>query len=108
MGNGVTVNNTASVSQQDIIDSLTEQLAKANERVDSLEKALANCADALYESNINHKKAIAKIQAECIDVLFDFAAKRDDSGFAVAMHKQPHEIQDAIRTFKQLRKGDES
>ena len=38
MGNGVTVSNTASVSQQDIIDSLTEQLAKANERVNELEK----------------------------------------------------------------------
>lgn len=81
-----------------------EQLAKANERVDGLEKALANCADALYESNINHKKAIDKIQAECIDVLFDFAAKRDDSGFAIALYEQPYEIQDAIRTFKQLSK----
>lgn len=85
-------------------NDLVDQLANANERVKELEKALANCADALYESNINHKKAIDKIQAECIDVLFDFAAKRDDSGFAVAMHKQPHEIQDAIRTFKQLSK----
>jgi len=83
---------------------LHEQLAKANERVDGLEKALANCADALYESNINHKKAIDKIQAECIDVLFDFAAKRDDSGFAIALYEQPYEIQDAIRTFKQLSK----
>lgn len=81
-----------------------EQLAKANERVDGLEKALANCADALYESNINHKKAINKIQAECIDVLFDFAAKRDDSGFSIALYEQPYEIQDAIRTFKQLSK----
>ncbi len=89
------------------IESLSEQLAKANERVDGLEKALANCADALYESNINHKKAIDKIQAECIDVLFDFAAKRDDSGFALALYEQPYEIQDAIRTFKQLRKEQE-
>lgn len=80
------------------------ELSKANERVDGLEKALANCADALYESNINHKKAIDKIQAECIDVLFDFAAKRDDSGFAIALYEQPYEIQDAIRTFKQLSK----
>ena len=84
--------------------NLHEQLAKANERVDGLEKALANCADALYESNINHKKAIDKIQAECIDVLFDFAAKRDDSGFAIALYEQPYEIQDAIRIFKQLSK----
>lgn len=84
-----------------------QALAKANERVDGLEKALANCADALYESNINHKKAIDKIQAECIDVLFDFAAKRDDSGFAIALYEQPYEIQDAIRTFKQLRKEQE-
>ena len=85
-------------------DIAKAQLAKANERVDGLEKALANCADALYESNINHKKAIDKIQAECIDVLFDFAAKRDDSGFAIALYEQPYEIQDAIRTFKQLSK----
>lgn len=42
MGSGVTVTNTASVSQQDIIDSLTEQLAKANERVKELEKELSN------------------------------------------------------------------
>ncbi|CAI4157725.1 hypothetical protein [Alteromonas macleodii] len=87
-----------------MIKSQGEQLAKANERVDGLEKALANCADALYESNINHKKAIDKIQAECIDVLFDFAAKRDDSGFAIALYEQPYEIQDAIRIFKQLSK----
>ena len=33
MANGVTVSNVATASQQDIIDSLTEQLAKANERV---------------------------------------------------------------------------
>ena len=32
MGNGVTASNTATVNQQDVIDSLTEQLAKANER----------------------------------------------------------------------------
>jgi len=88
----------------DANEKLSKELAKANERVDGLEKALANCADALYESDINHKKAINKIQAECIDVLFDFAAKRDDSGFAIALYEQPYEIQDAIRTFKQLSK----
>ena len=38
MGNGVTVKNTASVSQRDVVDSLTKQLAKANERVKELEK----------------------------------------------------------------------
>lgn len=38
MGNGVTVKNTASVSQRDVVDSLTKQLAKANERVRELEK----------------------------------------------------------------------
>lgn len=37
MGNGVTVKNTASVSQRDVVDSLTKQLAKANERVAKLE-----------------------------------------------------------------------
>jgi hypothetical protein len=39
MGNGVTVSNVATASQQDIIDSLTEQLAKANERIEQLEQA---------------------------------------------------------------------
>ena len=38
MGNGVTVSNTASVSQQQIIDSLTAQLAKSNERLKELEQ----------------------------------------------------------------------
>ena len=38
MGNGVTVKNTASVSQRDVVDSLTKQLAKANERVALLER----------------------------------------------------------------------
>ena len=33
MANGVTVSNVATASQQDIIDSLTEQLAKASERL---------------------------------------------------------------------------
>jgi len=40
MGNGVTANNTATVTQQDVIDSLTEQLAKAKERIAELESAL--------------------------------------------------------------------
>ena len=42
MGNGVTVSNTASVSQQQIIDSLTAKLAKANERVAKLESENTN------------------------------------------------------------------
>lgn len=50
MGNGVTVKNTASVTQQDVIDSLTEQLANANERV------------AIYKRGIN--KAIEAIERE--------------------------------------------
>ena len=37
MGNGVTLTDLASVSEQQIIDSLMEQLEKANERVRELE-----------------------------------------------------------------------
>ena len=47
MGNGATVTNTASVSQRDVVDSLTKQLAKANERV----KELDEIADTAFKYN---------------------------------------------------------
>ena len=62
MGNGVTVNNTASVSQQDIIDSLTEQLAKANERARELELHANSIADALgFNAENNNRFATSVI-----------------------------------------------
>jgi|TARA_Y100000310_G_scaffold92100_1_gene89683 hypothetical protein len=56
MGNGVTVSNTASVSQQQIIDSLTVKLEKANERVKELE---AQTFDVIAAQSIEQAYQIA-------------------------------------------------
>jgi hypothetical protein len=76
MGNGVTASNTASVSQQQIIDSLTAKLAKANERADELlarvgeaEARLASAAitgSSAYPSDALNKFAIEK-KIEALD-----------------------------------------
>ena len=55
MGNGITVSNTASVSQQDIIDSLTEQLAKANERIAELESDRDELRNSFYARFLNYR-----------------------------------------------------
>jgi len=56
MGSGVTVIDTASVSEQQIIDSLTEQLAKANERVDGLERFQEEIAYRCFLAGLNTEK----------------------------------------------------
>ena len=93
MGNGVTVSNTASVSQQQIIDSLTAQLAKANERFAELESqhqlltkrieplldmqedgehyARCHLADDIYE---------AFIEGSSVDALNKFAIEKKIEG----------------------------
>jgi len=93
MGNGVTVSNTASVSQQQIIDSLTAQLAKTNERVKELETqhqlltkqieplldmqedgehyARCHLADDIYE---------AFIEGSSVDALNKFAIEQQNKG----------------------------
>ena len=61
MGNGVTVSNTASVSQQDIIDSLTEKLAKSNDRCAELDE-IADTAFKYSHSSAKCLRAWNKLQ----------------------------------------------
>lgn len=63
MGNGVTVSNTASVSQQQIIDSLTAQLAKANERVRELEALAEERAEFII--NASNMESANEVYERC-------------------------------------------
>lgn len=63
MGSGVTVSNTATVSQQEVIASLTQQLAKANEEYKNLFEIFESCQSRM----LRYKSAIDE---EC--VLWDF------------------------------------
>lgn len=76
-----------------------EQLYKRND------EALCKLIDELSQSNSRIKEfkaALSKIHGECIDVLFDFAARRDDRRLALPIHQQAPEVQEAIAVFEQL------
>lgn len=102
MGNGVTVNNTASVSQQDIIDSLTEQLAKANERVKELEKDIKN--KELIHVGFTNGDQVKYAKAE------EGSFYPDTSGncYIPLYMLKSHEHRIETTSIEQLRKGGES
>ena len=80
-----------------------KELENLNNR---LEKALAITADELFLSISQvkeAKKAIGKIEVECVDVLFDFSAMRCQRGLKLPFDEQPQEIKGAINLFEQLR-----
>tara|TARA_B100001057_G_scaffold54127_2_gene48058 strand:- start:14257 stop:14691 length:435 start_codon:yes stop_codon:yes gene_type:complete len=62
MGNGVTVSNTASVIQQQIIDSLTEKLKKSNERVRELEERCSSHEKDMLRQCVFMEKTAEKIE----------------------------------------------
>lgn len=62
MGNGVTVKNTASVSQRDVVDSLTKQLAKANERVKELEERCSSHEKDMLRQCVFMEKTAEKLE----------------------------------------------
>lgn len=84
-----------------------EQRVKELENLNNrLEKALAITADELFLSISQvkeAKKAIGKIEVECVDVLFDFSAMRCQRGLKLPFDEQPQEIKGAINLFEQLR-----
>lgn len=115
MGNGVTVSNTASVSQQQTIDSLTEKLAKANERVKEIEGQLQltmlTTHEASFESDYGKKRLSKfaidkKVEAinEALDYYEELKASEEPIGAGSILHVCLGRL---ISQQKQLRKEQE-
>ena len=60
--------------------------------------------DAVKRERDELRFALSKMQSECVDVLFDFAAERDGKGLVLPMCDQSTPIADAMNTAEQLRK----
>ncbi|CAI4157731.1 hypothetical protein [Alteromonas macleodii] len=99
MGNGVTVKNTASVSQRDVVDSLTKQLAKANERVKELE---AQTFDVIAAQSIEQAYQIAssfpkdKAILEALSAVKEGATNRLNK---FAIEKKVEALEDVLQSY---------
>jgi len=63
-------------------------------------------ADQLQRERDELERSMVKVECECIDVLFDFAADRDSRGIVLPLCDQSSPIAEAMRVAdEQLRKG---
>ena len=88
------------------LEYVKERSNKMGDNIKSNNESLCKLIDALSQSNIiikEFKAALNRIHAECVDVLFDFAARRDSRGLILPMHHQAPEVKEAIAVFEQLR-----
>jgi predicted RNase H-like nuclease (RuvC/YqgF family) len=81
------------------LDSQTE-IRIYKQRADQLQAEL----EAVKRERDELRFALSKMQSECVDVLFDFAAERDGKGLVLPMCDQSTPIADAMNTAEQLRK----